>query len=465
MAGPSLALGLFDVDVFLITSMRLICILTVGHITYRSVLEIENILIKRAETETVKLRKEQELREAELRTELIERQSTSLRKAHEELTKASKLRDEFLANMSHELRTPLNSILGVAEALSENVYGELAVSQRDSLETIEKSGRHLLELINNVLDVSKIEAGKFVLNRQETRLSVVVNDAAGLLKTTAQLRQLTMDIPPVDARILINCDSLRLRQVLVNLIGNALKFTPAGGTVGVEIEFKQESSTVAITVWDTGIGVSEEAQKTLFEAFVQAPSEGKLKTDGTGLGLTLVSNIVDLHGGRVELQSVPEKGSRFTIELPQATLSEKTEDVRLSHAYEESRKKRPKSTGLCVLIVDDNPNNIPHVRDYLLSLAYRVETASNGVEALEKARNCYPALILLDMQMPQMSGFDVLKHREEDEELRMIPVVAVTALASAEDEKVCLESGADAFLSKPFRLAELLNVVRTHARE
>jgi len=333
-----------------------------------------------------------------------------------------------------------------------------------------------LELINNLLDVSKIEAGKFEIVPSEAWVTDLVSESVQLLELTASQRKLTLEVPQIDPTLQLHCDPLRIRQVIVNLLGNALKFTPPGGTVGIKVDFRKVEPTneLSLTVWDTGIGISPSEQEILFDAFVQLKTDLRKKHVGTGLGLTLVTKIIDLHGGRVEIDSEQNKGSRFTVFIPNATKvksrpASTLKNVESSAAIKTNDNKNliSDSNGPLILLADDNPDNIPHVRDYLTSLGYRVETAENGIETLQKAQDIRPALILLDMRMPEMNGFEVLEHMQNhaDKDIRDIPIVAVTALSMDEDERRCLAAGARGFLTKPFRLTELLRVVREHTPE
>ena len=217
--------------------------------------------------------------------------------------------------MSHELRTPLNGILGLSEAMQHGAYGDLNEAQKKSLATIRKSGKHLLELINDVLDLSKIEAGKMELASSVVSVNQVCGDALSMVHKQLELRQQTLHFSP-GPDVQVQGDERRLRQILLNLLSNASKFTGQGGTVGIEIDPDQRNSTVAITVWDEGIGVPQDKKALLFEPFVQIDSSSSRHHEGTGLGLSLVARLVRLHGGRIVVDSVEGVGSRFTVVFP-----------------------------------------------------------------------------------------------------------------------------------------------------
>ncbi|MFN8095279.1 MAG: HAMP domain-containing sensor histidine kinase [Vicinamibacteria bacterium] len=227
------------------------------------------------------------------------------------------MKDEFLASMSHELRTPLNAILGLSEALQENVYGALQPRQREALQTVEESGRHLLELINDILDLSKIEAGKVVLELSDVPLGAACAGALRLVLGAAQAKHVSLEssVVPEDAEA--SADPRRLKQILVNLLSNAVKFTPEGGRAGVEARLDGEG-WVRIVVWDTGIGIAAEDVARLFQPFTQLDSSLSRQHAGTGLGLALVRRLAELHGGAATLESEPGKGTRVTVRLPAA---------------------------------------------------------------------------------------------------------------------------------------------------
>ncbi|WLT39233.1 HAMP domain-containing histidine kinase [Synechocystis sp. B12] len=256
---------------------------------------------------------------------------TEIKKAEEQLkfsnkilAKATQLKDEFLANMSHELRTPLNSILGMVETLQNQVYGPLNGKQVQSLEIVENSGRHLLSLINDILDLSKIEAGRMDLDLNPTSVSALVNHSLTFVQQFAIQKQINLssEIIPNLPDVLV--DKRRLCQVLINLLNNAIKFTPEGGKVVVQADLIKEQGKensqsppqLSFTVFDTGIGIEADRLNNIFEPFVQIDSALNRRYDGTGLGLSLVKKIVELHGGSVTVTSKLNEGSRFTITIP-----------------------------------------------------------------------------------------------------------------------------------------------------
>jgi PAS domain S-box-containing protein len=409
---------------------------------------------------------ETELRQAhaELEQRVIER-TYELKAANHALERAARLKDEFLASMSHELRTPLTGILGLAEALQMVTYGELNERQRHALKNIETSGRHLLVLINDILDLSKIEAGRFELQLETCLLGEICQGSLQLTKGMAtQKRQMvSFDMEP--ASIVLLADVRRLKQMIVNLLSNAIKFTPEGGSLGIEIKGNVLDRELKITVWDKGIGIHPDDLPRLFQPFVQLESSLSRQFDGTGLGLSLVHSLAVLHKGHMEVESTYGKGSRFTIVLPwqpEASLPEPPERQPI-HGIKGSLglKLEPPRPGPLVIMADDNDMVLELVSDFLVSRNYRVCTTHGGIEFLERLEQVSADMILMDIQMPGMDGLEVIRHIRAHPVARTaaLPVIAVTALAMAGDRERCLAAGANAYLSKPIQLRELIETI------
>ncbi|MCB0107252.1 MAG: PAS domain S-box protein, partial [Caldilineaceae bacterium] len=234
-----------------------------------------------------------------------------------QLAKVARLKDEFLASMSHELRTPLNSILGMTEALQDEIYGAISDRQRKALSTVETSGRHLLALINDILDLAKIESGQVELVIDAVDVAAVCDAVLRLVQPTAQKKAIVIDFQRAAEVKVLMADGRRLKQMLINLLSNAIKFTAQGGRVGLEVAVDEATiPEISFTVWDTGVGIPEEAQEHLFEPFVQVDSSLARRYEGTGLGLALVKRMAELHGGQVTVESHVGQGSRFVVKLP-----------------------------------------------------------------------------------------------------------------------------------------------------
>jgi PAS domain S-box-containing protein len=261
---------------------------------------------------TARRRDEEQLRRS--RDELAAA-NAALAAANAALAAAGQSKDDFLANMSHELRTPLNAVMGLSEALEERVYGPLTDAQLAPVRRIGESGRHLLEVISEILDFSKAEAGKLTLDVDSVVVEDLCRTALRLVQEPARKKRLRLAMRLEDGFVAVQGDGRRLRQVVVNLLSNAVKFTPEGGSIGIDASADEDLGVARLTVWDTGIGIAREQVGRIFEPFVQLDSRLSRQHAGTGLGLSLVARLVALHGGNIEVESEPGKGSRFTVVL------------------------------------------------------------------------------------------------------------------------------------------------------
>lgn len=385
----------------------------------------------------------------------------TLQLANASLQRSARFKDEVLANMSHELRTPLNAIIGMSESLHMQVYGELAPPQHRPLDVILNSGRHLLDLINDVLDLAKIEAGKIELKRHLFDLAKMVESVHAMMREAAANKGLQMIIKIPANLPLLNTDERRLKQILVNLLDNAVKFTPEGRAVGLEVQRTETPAQMLITVWDEGIGIPVDDQERLFHPFVQLDTGLARRYDGTGLGLALVQRLSQLLGGEVILESRPGFGSRFTVVLPDLKLNTMppalitmsiVEDTS-HHAMRSVPVRRDRSPLL--LLVEDNLPNAEMLKTFLLAVGYRVIHAESGADALAFACKKCPEAILIDMQMPEMDGWETTRRLKSDPLTSAIPVLAVTALAMPEDKARCLAAGVDDYFAKPLKLRQL----------
>jgi signal transduction histidine kinase len=382
---------------------------------------------------------------------------------NQELLHATLRKNEFLATMSHELRTPLNAILGMSEALEDEVFGDLNERQIKSLRTIRRSGRHLLSLINDILDVSKIEAGKLELEVVTTSVQDLCNSSLIFVKQQAFDKQIKLDVqlPPAVGNIAV--DERRMRQVLINLLSNAVKFTPAGGQIVLAV-IRQEAgdshdgnSWIEFKVTDTGIGIDAANQHKLFQPFVQLDSSLNRQYVGTGLGLTLVKQIVELHGGKVGLQSEVQQGSCFTVHLPHACLLSEQDTCSIfdSLASHPQIPHQTVTTPALILLAEDQEANISTFVSYLTAKGYQIIVAENGQKAIDLAHSERPDLILMDIQMPQIDGLQAISTIRQNPELAGLPIIALTALAMNGDQERCLATGANDYLTKPVKLKQL----------
>ena len=420
---------------------------------------------------------QQQLTERQQAQQQLTERNQQLGASNEELARATRLKDEFLANMSHELRTPLNAIMGMSEGLQEQVFGIVNEQQIKALQTIERSSSHLLELINDILDVAKIESGQMELDCTPVSINHLCQSSLPFIKQQALQKRIQLEIKvPLNLPDLL-IDERRMRQVLINLLNNAVKFTPNGGRITLEVSVQQRRAdpdsadsppdflvkeTLQIAVVDTGIGIASEDINKLFQPFIQIDGALNRQYQGTGLGLALVKRIVELHGGQVGLTSEVGVGSCFTIDLPytgccapsSVDLESQTEP-RIEPSGPEQQGGSP-----LILLAEDNEANISTVSSYLKAKGYRILLAKNGEEAIALAKSENPNLILMDISMPGMDGLEAMQQIRLDPSLVDLPIVALTALAMTGDRDRCLAAGANDYLTKPIKLKQLVATIQ-----
>jgi len=372
--------------------------------------------------------------------------------ANAELARAARLKDEFLAGMSHELRTPLNAILGLSEALLEEIFGQLTPEQREHITTIEQSGKHLLALINDILDLSKIESGKMELEVAPVIVKELCESSLNFVKQQAHHKRIKIHYQIDEELTEIEVDERRVRQVLVNLLSNAVKFTPDGGKVQLQVRADSFLETVQLSVTDTGIGIAPENINKLFQPFVQLDSALSRRYSGTGLGLALVRRIAELHGGSVTLDSQEGKGSRFTVTLPwhnpmpSITVSTESNNIKDSlHNFQQA------------LIVEDSQVAANQIARYLNELGAKTSVHTVGRGAVQLAAQLQPDVIILDILLPDRSGWDVLADLKANPLTQTIPVVVVSVV---DDRARAIERGATAYLLKPISRQQLQQTLR-----
>jgi signal transduction histidine kinase/CheY-like chemotaxis protein len=379
-----------------------------------------------------------------------------------ELEVASRHKSQFLANMSHELRTPLNAIIGVTEMLLEDAQAAAQPDQIEAHERILRAGRHLLALINDILDLSKIEAGKLELSLESVALAPLVEDVVATIRPLAAKNANQVDVQcPVDVGA-IRADPTRLRQALLNLASNASKFTERG-RIRVTVTRRPEDGGrdwVTMAVSDTGIGMTPEQMAKLFEEFTQADASTTRKYGGTGLGLAISRRLCRMMGGDITVTSAPGQGSTFTIRLPadaRTVPPAATEPVPRPIATE-PRPGPPGPASNRVLVIDDDETVRDLMDRFLVKEGFSVITAANGIEGLKRAREVHPAAITLDVMMPDLDGWTVLAALKGDPELADIPVILVTIV----DEKARgFALGATDYMVKPIDRERLASVLRT----
>ncbi|MBD2040691.1 hybrid sensor histidine kinase/response regulator [Microcoleus sp. FACHB-672] len=407
----------------------------------------------------------------EERTQELNEKNIHLQKAEEIAKSASRAKSEFLANMSHELRTPLNGILGYAQILKRD--RNLSNSHKDSVNIIYQCGDHLLNVINDILDLSKIEARKMEIHANEFRFPEFLEGITEICQIRANEKGISLIYEPLTQLPAgIQADEKRLRQVLINLLGNAVKFTEAGGVVfKVGIVSTEESSNSPIShsqspivrirfqVEDTGVGMTAEQLAEIFVPFHQV-GEHNRKAEGTGLGLAISRQLVEMMGGEIKVKSTAGKGSTFFFELDLLTLPELNNRFKL----DERTIIGFKGTNRRILVVDDKQENRSILVGLLQPLGFEIAEAANGQECLEKTAQFEPNLILTDLVMPVMDGFEATRRIRKSAEFAGVVVIASSASVFEFEQQKSWDAGCDDFLSKPVRSEELLEKLRTHLK-
>ena len=394
-----------------------------------------------------------------------------LQQTNQELVRATRLKDEFLANMSHELRTPLNAIFGMTEAIQEQIFGGINEQQLKALQTIEQSGSHLLELINDILDIAKIESGRMELDFKSTSVSHLCQSSLTFIKQQALKKRIRLETKLPSHLPDLWIDERRIRQALINLLSNAVKFTPEGGRITFEVSFSDYSDNselptftfqhwLRIAVIDTGIGIAPDKLNKLFQPFVQIDSELNRQYTGTGLGLALVKRLISLHGGQVEVTSEVGIGSCFALHLPCKTSTfAPLEQHTYTHPSFEIKQSNQKPVPL-ILLAEDNEANIRTITSYLNAKGYRLLLAHDGQEAIISAQSKSPNLILMDIPMSGTEGLETIQQIRDISALNTIPIIALTALAVEHDRDRCIAAGANDYLSKPIKLKQLETTIQ-----
>ncbi|MEM1253456.1 MAG: CHASE2 domain-containing protein [Cyanobacteria bacterium P01_H01_bin.21] len=401
----------------------------------------------------------------------VEERTVDLVAAKEAADQANRAKNDFLANMSHELRTPLNTILGMTQALEEHILGDLNPRQTKAVQATERSARHLLELINEILDLARVESGMLELNYAPTAVISMCQFCLTVVKQQAYQKGLQLESKLLHTLPAFVMDERRIREVLINLLSNAVKFTPAGGCVTLEVVWQQQLSFVNTSgdveappgnilkfiVSDTGIGIKPDYIDKLFQPFVQIDSALNRQYAGTGLGLALVNQIIKLHGGTVTVTSEVGVGSTFTVELPcEAVNSSLSVHDDLKKSDRGDFSSRVKGKLATILLVEDDPDNITVLNSYLTAKGYCVRVANDGYQAISAVLANVPDLILMDIQMPRMDGLEAMQRIRREPTLTKVPIIALTALAMQGDRDRCLAAGANEYLSKPVNLGQLI---------
>ncbi len=398
--------------------------------------------------------------ERTLLAQRVEERTAALNAANAQLLQALQVRDEFLSNVNHELRTPLTPILAFADLLQNEHYGPLNNYQKQISANIKKSAQELLELINAMLDFSDIKAGELELEIEPFDVYALCQASLRQIKSAARKKDLHISFALDNAVTIMQADPRRVKQMLNHLLRNAVKFTPGGGTIGLEVSGDTVNHIVYFSVWDTGIGIDKAHLSQLFQPFKHLQSSLTREYEGAGIGLALVRYLAELHGGSVTVDSQIGQGSRFTIALPwnippeQASAEEHVEMTpTATNAPSEPQKKS------LILVAEDNPMNSKVLCHILNMAGYATITAEDGATAVQVTREHHPALVLMDIQMPGMNGLEATRLIRADAEVGDTPIIAVTALTMPGDRERSFAAGVNHYVSKPMDMQQLLKMI------
>jgi len=376
----------------------------------------------------------------------LKRLQTELEIKNIELEKANKAKSDFLASMSHELRTPLNAIIGFSEILLEQNFGGLNQKQEEYIRDILESGEHLLSLINDILDLARVESGQMIFEPAEFYVRDVVEQSITIVKERALKHHINLYQEVASDVTVLYADERKIKQALYNLLSNAIKFTPDGGNVSIKVS--KANNEIVFSVEDTGIGIPEEAMSKLFYPFSQIRLLHPSIHEGTGLGLSIVRAIIELHGGKIWVESKVGKGSKFTFTIP----------LNIKHGYVKAQDITAKKIidGRHVLVVEDNKAIAKLIKGYLQDAGYKVDVASDGEQAIEMVKSVKPDIITLNLSIPKKNGWIVLKSLQSDSETKDIPVIVISSI---EEGREALKLGASSFILKPVERLTLLNEI------
>ena len=453
----------------------------------------EELQLQQEELRTINEELEIQYKQAEQKSKDLQKAKLALEEKTRELLLSSQYKSEFLANMSHELRTPLNSLLILSQILEENKEGNLTKKQIQYANTIYSSGKDLLDIINEILDISKIESGKVDSQISEIDIKGILTFINHQFTAIAEQKDIKFDVTiQDDVPLIVYSDEQKIYQILKNLVANALKFTEEGSVKinvfrSISISNLERNEFIAFSVSDTGIGIPPEKQELIFEAFQQADGTTSRKYGGTGLGLSISKGLADLLGGYITVNSNEENGSEFTFFLPAITnmdenvLTERKEiaasvestvlyplndkrdllDGSVNYEAEIIVEKENLLSGKHILLVDDDMRNVFALTTTLESVGIHVHFAENGREALDILQEKpFVDLILMDIMMPEMDGYDAMRKIREQPQFKKLPIIALTAKAMKDDREKCINAGASDYISKPVNIEQLLSLLK-----
>ena len=392
--------------------------------------------------------------------ELVEERTADLAVQTARADEANRAKSQFVANMSHELRSPLTAIVGYSSVISEGIFGEINEQQADGLKAIQRAAEHLKELINDVLDVSKIEAGKNDPQPAEVSVGDLLQQVFKLMQQSAMGKGLQFKSVPKDAQELIAwIDPRHIRQILINLTSNAIKYTPSGGTVS--LHFEQIGDKAKITIEDTGVGLTQAEQTSIFERYTRTDHDYSQAQVGTGIGLSLTKHLIEINGGLIGVDSEIGKGSSFWILAP--LVADQQEAIEHIISVEDGVKDPlSRLDGLNILVVDDNRWTCEVLSTIITSVGGTAHIAHSVPEAKELIETIELDTALVDLAIPGESGIDLLQflRKQCNEPLSTMPIIVVSACVFERDKENALEHGATTFVAKPFFPSEIVNTIR-----
>lgn len=366
---------------------------------------------------------------------------------------ANQAKSEFLSAMSHELRTPLTSIIGMSTTLMRWLSEDLTPRQRKHLQTIHDSGKHLLELINDILDLSQVESGHLMLRKTQCSLSSIAQQTLRIIEPQAKPNQIRLEL---DLRVrntdTIVADPLRLQQILINLLSNAVKFTPEGGMVVLSVF--QDDRIATLQVKDTGIGIAEEQLPLLFQKFQQLDTSYSRRYNGTGLGLALTKNLVELHGGNISVESTVGVGSVFTVRLPIQPMGEGK--IGAGRERSPAQPERPTEQGRLIVLIENHEETANLVCDMLNAAGYQVVWIVEGAQAIAQIDILRPSAVILDLDVPDTNGYDVIRQLRKNPSTKRLKIMAIGHGNPQDNTQTHLDIGADDYLTKPLYSEQIL---------